>query len=147
MSALGAVMAFLYSTYIVIYAICSPLLGKYIDGVYNRTGGSEDGGTIKPALRNTAGVQFTILSIVVLASTFVPHGALSLNPKMLHGQALDKELHHKGGSSEDIEEKRRESLMKDRRESVTRISADVNDTFSPDLKNINEASKENTERY
>ena len=29
-SALGAVMAFLYSRYIVIYTICSPLLGKYI---------------------------------------------------------------------------------------------------------------------
>ncbi|KAK9318968.1 hypothetical protein V1517DRAFT_334054, partial [Lipomyces orientalis] len=39
-SALGAVMAFLYSTYIVIYAITSPLLGRYIDRVYNKTGGA-----------------------------------------------------------------------------------------------------------
>lgn len=37
-SALGAVMAFLYVTYIVTYAISSPLLGKYIDSVYNATG-------------------------------------------------------------------------------------------------------------
>ena len=124
-SALGAVMAFLYSTYIVIYAICSPLLGKYIDGVYNRSGGADDGGTIRPALVNTAGVQFTVLSVVVLASTFVPRGALSINPKMINDLQLDKELERSDLSSEDMEEKRRESIKKDRQESVTRVSADI----------------------
>jgi len=33
-SALGSVMAFLYSTYIIIYAILGSLLGTYIDSVY-----------------------------------------------------------------------------------------------------------------
>ena len=42
-SALGAVMAFWYSTYIVIHAIASPLLGRYIDSVYAATGGSRGG--------------------------------------------------------------------------------------------------------
>lgn len=149
-SALGAVMAFLYSTYIVIYAICSPLLGRYIDGVYNRSGGS-DGGDIRPALVNTAGVQFTVLCVVVLASTFVPRGALSFNPKMLNNQSLDKDL-HSDMASEEIEEKQMESAINDRRESVTRVSADINDTFEPDLKNIQEAniqetSRENTGKY
>src|ERR1700761_5544523 len=54
-SALGAVMAFLYSTYIVTYAICSPLLGRYIDSVSASTGGA-DGGDIHRAIRNVGGV-------------------------------------------------------------------------------------------
>ncbi len=145
-SALGAVMAFLYSTYIVIYAICSPLLGRYIDGVYNRSGGS-DGGTIYSALVNTAGVQFTVLCVVVFLSTFVPKGALAFNPAMLNDQALDADLEKSGLPQEVIEEKRRDSYMKDRRDSVDRVNADVNDTFAPDLKNITEASRENTRTY
>lgn len=60
---------------------------------------------------------------------------------MLHDRALDSEFKPSDASSEDIEEKRRESIIKDRRESVTRVNADINDTFSPDLKNINEASR------
>lgn len=35
-SQLSAVMSCLYSTYIVLYAIMSPVLGNYIDRVYNR---------------------------------------------------------------------------------------------------------------
>ncbi|QDS69048.1 hypothetical protein FKW77_009786 [Venturia effusa] len=90
-SALGAVMAFLYSLYIVMYAIASPLLGRYIDGVYNRSGGA-NGGDIRPAIHNVAGVQFTVLCIVVFASTFIPKGAISFNPKMLNEEELDEDL-------------------------------------------------------
>lgn len=144
-SALGAVMAFLYSTYIVIYAVCNPLLGRYIDGVYNRSGGS-DGGDIRPALVNTAGVQFTVLCVVVLASTFIPKGAIAFNPKMINDERLDKDLHASDASSDEIEEKRRESIMKDRRESITRVSADINDTFEPDMKAVNEANNQPANR-
>lgn len=84
-------MAFLYSTYIVIYAIANPLLGKYIDSVYNRTGGSR-GGDVHGAVVNIAGVQFTVLTAVVIASTFVPRGALAFNPKMLDDQQLDHDV-------------------------------------------------------
>jgi len=70
-SALGAVMSFLYCTYIVLYAILSPLLGQYVDSVYNRTGGSR-GGDIHGAIYNVAGVQFTVLCVVVIAATFIP---------------------------------------------------------------------------
>jgi hypothetical protein len=141
-SALGAVMAFLYSTYIVIYAICSPLLGRYIDGVYNRSGGSKGGGTIYAALVNTAGVQFTVLSVIVFASTFVPRGALSFNPAMLNDQRLDHDLAHANLSSDEIKEAQQENHLAARRESVTRVSADINDTFEPDLKNIRESTME-----
>lgn len=83
-SPLGAVMAFLYSSYIILYAIANPLLGIYIDSVYNEQG------TIRPALINTAGVQFTIVTIMVLVSTFVPKGSIAFNPQMLVVQKPDE---------------------------------------------------------
>ncbi|KXX82741.1 hypothetical protein MMYC01_200878 [Madurella mycetomatis] len=87
-SALGAVMAFLYSFYIVTYAISGTLLGRYLDGVYNSGGGS-GGGSISGALVYTAGVQFTLICVLVLAATFVPRGALAFNPKMISEDTLD----------------------------------------------------------
>lgn len=89
-SALGAVMAFLYSFYIVSYAIAGTLLGRYLDGVYNKSGGSQ-GGSIREGLVFTAGVQFTIVSALVLAATFVPRGAMRFNPRMVSGDSLGVE--------------------------------------------------------
>lgn len=91
-SALGAVMSFLYSTYIVIYAICNPLLGRYVDGVFARTGGSDNGGTVNSAVENIAGVQFTLIAVIIFASTFIPKGSFAFNPKELYGESLDQEL-------------------------------------------------------
>lgn len=86
-SALGAVMAFLYSTYIVIYAIASVSLGTYIDRVSDRNDNK-----INSAIFNVGGIQFTIIAVLVMASTFVPKGAFSLNPKMLSEEFLDEDL-------------------------------------------------------
>ncbi|CAF2896427.1 unnamed protein product [Rotaria sp. Silwood2] len=83
-SPLGAVMAFLYSSYIILYAVANPLLGIYIDSVYNNQG------TIRPALIYTAGVQFSIVSIMVFASTFIPKGSITFNPRMLAEQDSDE---------------------------------------------------------
>ncbi|KAK3113302.1 hypothetical protein LTR53_009552 [Teratosphaeriaceae sp. CCFEE 6253] len=90
-SALGAVMSFLYCTYIILYAILSPLLGRYVDGVYNRTGGS-DGGDIHEAISNVGGVQFTVVCVVVLLATFIPKGAIAINPPFLYDERLDSDL-------------------------------------------------------
>jgi MFS family permease len=76
-SPLGAVMAFLYSTYIVIYAIANPLLGRYLDYVYNTSG------TVQSALIYTAAVQLTIVFIVIFGSTFIPKGAIAFNPVLI----------------------------------------------------------------
>ncbi|KAI5807813.1 major facilitator superfamily domain-containing protein [Pyronema omphalodes] len=89
-SSLGAVMAFLYSVYIVLYAITSPLLGRYLDGVYARSGG-KNGGDIREGLKMTAGVQFTIISVLILLATLVPKGAFALNPDKLFDENLDEE--------------------------------------------------------
>jgi MFS family permease len=75
-SILGAVMAFLYSSYIIIYAIANPFLGKHIDNVYKSRK------TIRPALVYTVGVQFTLIMAIIFVSTFIPSGAFSFNPKI-----------------------------------------------------------------
>ena len=79
-SPLGAVMAFLYSSYIILYAILNPLLGKYIDSIYNSQA------TVRPALLYTAAVQLSIISAIVFLSTFIPKGAFAFNPKLLQSQ-------------------------------------------------------------
>ncbi len=75
-SSLSSVMAFLYSTYIILYAILNPLLGKYIDQVYNIKQ------TIRPALIFTADVQITIIAFIVFISTFIPKGSFKFNPSL-----------------------------------------------------------------
>jgi hypothetical protein len=86
-SALGAVMAFLYSSYIVTYAIASVCLGTYIDRVSDANNDN-----VQSAIRNVAGIQFTIIAVLVMTSTFVPKGAFALNPKMLSDEPLDTDL-------------------------------------------------------
>ncbi|UJR11873.1 hypothetical protein I4U23_016052 [Adineta vaga] len=75
-SSLGAVMAFLYSSYIILYAICNPLLGKYIDSVYNTKQ------TIRPAMIYTVGVQVSVISVLIFISTFIPKNSLKFNPSL-----------------------------------------------------------------
>ncbi|CAF3822684.1 unnamed protein product [Adineta steineri] len=75
-SSLGAVMAFLYSSYIILYAILNPLLGKYIDSVYNTHQ------TIRPAFIYTVGMQISIISFLVFISTFIPRNSFKLNPSL-----------------------------------------------------------------
>lgn len=90
-SALGAVMSFLYSTYIILYAVLSVVLGRHIDSVYQKTGGSKNGGNVREAVLNVGGIQFTLIAIIVIAATFVPKGSFAFNPKALSGQKLDSE--------------------------------------------------------
>ncbi|KIM33235.1 hypothetical protein M408DRAFT_61521 [Serendipita vermifera MAFF 305830] len=84
-SALGAVMSFLYVLYIVIYAILSPTLGKYVDSTIASSG-------VHAALYNIGGVHFTVLSAIILLATLIPKGALSLNPTLLHNEDLNSDL-------------------------------------------------------
>ena len=61
-------MSFLYCTYIVLYALLNPLLGRYVDRVYNNSGETD----IHPAIYNVAGVQFTVLCVIMLLATLIP---------------------------------------------------------------------------
>ena len=93
LSVLGAVMSFLYSSYIIMYAVANPILGKYIDNVYKLRG------NIGPALVYTVGVQFTVIMVIVLASTFIPSGALAFNP------IIEQEEDDDDDSTEDTDNK------------------------------------------
>lgn len=104
-SALGAVMAFLYSTYIVIYAIASACLGTYIDRISDR-----DNDEIHGAILNVAGVQFTIIAVLGMASSFVPKGAFSLNPKMISDEALDMDMEDEEDDVDDVDDEDVEDL-------------------------------------
>jgi hypothetical protein len=71
-SAVGAVMSFLYTTFILLYAVLPVVLGRIIDMV-----------TIKMALIYVAGIQFSMISLFILIHTFIPNGAFKLNPPSL----------------------------------------------------------------
>ncbi|KAL0634944.1 hypothetical protein Q9L58_006138 [Maublancomyces gigas] len=64
-SSLGSVMAFLYSTYIIMFAVMSPALGVFADK-------NDDP---RATVLCIGAVQFTVLAGVLLGSTFVPEGA------------------------------------------------------------------------
>lgn len=84
-SALGAVAAFLYSSYIVIYAILNPLLGRYLDNINPETT------TIQSAFVNTVAIQMTIIAVIIFASTLIPKGAIAFNPKFNYNdESVDK---------------------------------------------------------
>lgn len=119
-SALGAVMAFLYSTYIIIYAITSPLLGRYIDKVSRRNNNN-----ISEAMKNIAGVQFTIIAILIIAATFIPKGSLSFNPDTLYGERLDKEVDEESSEDGDVDPKKVE-LEKEKASQVHAYRANDN---------------------
>ncbi|KXJ92563.1 hypothetical protein Micbo1qcDRAFT_222318 [Microdochium bolleyi] len=88
-SPLGAVMAFLYVTYVVLYAVTAPLLGRYADAVFNRSGAAAE---VNEALIYIGGVQFTLIAALMIAGTFIPRGSWALNPEMLDGERLDMDL-------------------------------------------------------
>ena len=76
-SAVGAVMSFLYTTFILLYAVLPVVLGRLIDMV-----------DIQTALIFVAGIQFSIISIFILANTFIPNGAIHFNPSSLSDRKI-----------------------------------------------------------
>ncbi|KAI9328628.1 hypothetical protein BDR26DRAFT_873758 [Obelidium mucronatum] len=96
-SPLGAVMAFLYSSNIAIYFCLSFGLGKYLDIYSNRLKSIKDDKNlafltgIEPFYM-IGGVLFTVGCVVILLGTFIPQGALAINPEVLAG---DKESDEK----------------------------------------------------
>ncbi|KAM0790850.1 hypothetical protein ACM66B_004693 [Microbotryomycetes sp. NB124-2] len=82
-SALGATMAFLYSSYIVINAVMSTLMGRVIDRDFRANG------NIYNSLTQVGGIQFSVGCAIILAASLIPAGAFSLNPKMLNSMPLE----------------------------------------------------------
>ena len=74
-STLGSVMAFLFTSYIVVYACLSFGLGKVIDQFVREK-------NPHGFLFWISGVMMSISCILILLSTFIPKGSFKLNPTM-----------------------------------------------------------------
>lgn len=71
----------------------------------------------------------------MLCSTFVPKGAVAFNPKMINDELLDMDLDQPGirqDSDEDLKKHHSGGTADDRRQSVTRVSVGIEDTFQSD---------------
>ncbi|KAH8929947.1 MFS general substrate transporter [Atractiella rhizophila] len=95
-SALGAVMAFLYSTYIVLNAVFSSVLGKVIDRDYKKNGDIVD------SLKRVGGIQFSVCCGIILLATFIPKGAFAFNPKQIEGVKTSAEDEEESETDESI---------------------------------------------
>ncbi|KAH8146801.1 uncharacterized protein LAJ45_09175 [Morchella importuna] len=71
-SNLGAVMAFLYSVYIVLFAVLAPVLGMVAD----------KGGDARVTVVWVGGVQVSVVAALLVGSTFVPRGGAGWNPRL-----------------------------------------------------------------
>jgi len=80
---LDAIMAFLQTTYIAMYALFSPTLGLYADKVFKANGDMHE------VVQNIACILFTIIAAITFAATFVPRGACDWNPKALEHRIAD----------------------------------------------------------
>lgn len=80
-SPLAAVMSFLYSIYIIFYAISSPLLGRFFDQH------SED---TRTALFWVAGVGYSTCGVIIFVSTFIPKGSFAFNPNLDPADVVDE---------------------------------------------------------
>lgn len=73
-SPLGAVMSFLYSSYIIMYTVVSVCVGHIFDYYFNRNDPSM-------AFLWISGVFMSMCGIIIVASSFIPPGSWHINPK------------------------------------------------------------------
>eukprot|EP01038_Epipyxis_sp_PR26KG_P007208 gene7208-9836_t len=109
-SPLAAVMSFLYVTYIVVYAVMSPLIGHWLDGFSLRQNHAINDGNYDLAAQLKldakqqyffwiAGVMFSLVSILMFISTFYPRGTWHCNPDKLEVCDPDDDLGDLGVAS------------------------------------------------
>jgi len=80
------VMAFLYVTYIVLYSVLSTQLGRWIDRQLHNLQGDALVFKAQYALKMIGGVHFTVLSLIIFTATFIPRGAVALNPNNIESK-------------------------------------------------------------
>ncbi|KAJ3363068.1 hypothetical protein GGF32_004933 [Allomyces javanicus] len=101
-SPLGAVMAFLYVLYIIVFAIVNKVVGNIMDSYVKdlvKTLGSAK--KWKPlvglkatqdAMFWTGGVVMSVCAVIVLAATFIPRGSFALNPQVIDDHDDEAEI-------------------------------------------------------
>lgn len=105
-SALGAVMAFLYVTYIVMYSLISTFLGRWVDAQLRGKTGAAAIDQAREALKMVGGVHFTILSVIIIASTFIPKGSFAFNPKAIDQSLLKSDEESDMQSEDELKEEK-----------------------------------------
>lgn len=95
-SALGAVMSFLYSSYIVMNAVFSSVLGAVVDKEFTAEG------NIYTSLQMVGGVHFTVCSVIIFLATFIPKGSFALNPKAIDGIRNEQEFSEDASVGSDV---------------------------------------------
>ncbi|SPO24395.1 uncharacterized protein UTRI_03663 [Ustilago trichophora] len=103
-SALGAVMAFLYVTYIVMYSLISTFLGRWVDKQLRGKTGVAAINQARDCLKYVGGVHFVILSVIIIAATFIPKGSFAFNPKAIDESLLKADEESDNQSEDDIKE-------------------------------------------
>jgi hypothetical protein len=93
----------LYVTYIVLYAVLSAVLGRWVDKQITA------GVSAREVLKYVGGTQFSILCVLVLAASCIPRGAISFNPQLIEG-------HNSNEEELDVPEADEYNLQKDRKE-------------------------------
>lgn len=119
-NALPAVMSFLYVIYIIIYAVLSPMIGNWLDGISRGGMTYTEAKTcatnklkiystaqvatctaLKPVIKQAqidlyfywiGGVFFSVMCIVIFANTFLPKGSWAFNPTLAYGGDTSCEL-------------------------------------------------------
>ncbi|KAJ3049072.1 hypothetical protein HK097_009892 [Rhizophlyctis rosea] len=88
-SPLGAVMAFLYVTYIVVYAVINPVIGQWLDRLpkADKT----------PYFFYIGGVMFTCTGVLIFISTFWPKGSWKFNPTLEEDYPEEEDIEEVGG--------------------------------------------------
>jgi hypothetical protein len=95
----------LYVTYIVLYAVLSAVLGKWVDKQITA------GVSAREVLKYVGGTQFSILCVLVLLASCIPRGAISFNPQLIEGHSSNEE-------ESDVPETDEYDLQKDQKEAV-----------------------------
>ena len=72
---LSCTAGFLFALDVTAQAIAHPILGMYVDRAI------ESSGTAHLAMKYVGGVQLSVIATIILGSTLIPRGALSLGPK------------------------------------------------------------------
>lgn len=83
-SPLGAVMAFLYSFYIILYAVLGYLLGRVLDSAHGK-------GDIRKGMIYVGGTMYTVVCVILFLATFIPKGAFALNPDIIDNVEIKDE--------------------------------------------------------
>jgi hypothetical protein len=113
-SPLGSVMAFLYVSYIVFYAILSNLIGFTMDYYKARAKSAGNGALPIEAFIWICGVLLSACAVVIFASTFIPRGSFAFNPKDEHDDAgvpFDADAEEGGSEGVDDDKKKDEEML------------------------------------